>query len=306
MTTDRILLTQNGEPVDFHINQMDRSASYDKKHVYASRFKVRTEEPLAKGSKVQLTVRRQVEAYNGLQMQKDYQQEFTVVSEVYAIGTDSIVEVAKDGERTITVHAFPAAAAQGMKVTAKSIIGTIASVTDEATFDANGEAHLTIKGKVGGQTALVLNLENSSVNTRSVIMVEDPSMLPVYAPTASHISGTYVREDEAVTLSCETKDAVIWYTTDGTCPCDENGTRVRYTAPISITKAVTIRAYAVKGDDASRVATFNYDLYNPVGISETTATEEAETWYTVGGVKLGKRPTTKGVYIVNGQKVVVK
>ena len=124
---------------------------------------MRTESPLASGSKVQLTVRRQVEAYNGLQMQKDYQQEFTVVREVYAIGTDSIVEVPRGGERTVVVHAFPAQAAAGMKVTAKSVIGTIAMVTEEAIFDANGEARLTVTGKVGGQTALLLTLDGIEV-----------------------------------------------------------------------------------------------------------------------------------------------
>ena len=115
-----------------------------------------------------------------------------------------------------------------------------------------------------------------------------------------------MKEGEAVTLSCDTKDATIWYTTDGTCPCDENGTRVKYTSPISITKAVTIRAYAVKGDDASRVVTFNYGIYDPVGISDAAATEEAEVWYTVGGVRLATKPTAKGVYIQNGKKVVIK
>ena len=306
LTTERLMLSQNRQPLTCTISQQNRSKAYNSKDTYVSRIKVKTNTPLASGSKVQLTVRRQVEAYNGLQMQKDYQQEFTVVREVYAIGTDSIVEVAKGEERTITIHAFPASAAQGMKVTAKSVIGTIATVTGEATFDANGEAHLTVTGKVGGQTALFLSLENSKVTAQSVIMVEDPSLLPVYAPTASHISGTYLMEDEKVTLSCETKDAVIWYTTDGTCPCDENGTRHQYTAPISITEAVTIRAYAVKGDDVSRVVTFTYGIYDPVGIRETTTTEEAETWYTVGGVRLATKPTAKGVYIVNGKKVVVK
>lgn len=306
LTTDRILLSQNGQPLTCTINQQDRRKAYNSNDTYVSRIKVKTETPLANGSKVQLTVRRQVEAYNGLQMQKDFQQEFAVVREVYAIGTEPTVEVAREGERVITVHAFPAGAAVGMKVKAQTTIGTIATVTDEATFDASGEAHLTVTGKVGGQTALLLTLENSKVTAQSVIMVDDPSMLPVYAPTASHISGSYVPKGEAVTLSCDTKDATIWYTTDGTCPCDENGTRVKYTSPISITKAVTIRAYAVKGDDASRVVTFNYGIYDPVGISDAAATEEAEVWYTVGGVRLATKPTAKGVYILNGKKVVLK
>ena len=31
-----------------------------------------------------------------------------------------------------------------------------------------------------------------------------------------------------------------------------------------------------------------------------------ETWYTLDGRKLQEKPTTKGVYIQNGRKVVVK
>ena len=305
LTTERLILSQNGEQVPCRIEQQDRSQSYDKKAVYASRVKVRAESPLANGSKVQLTVRRQVEAYNGLQMQKDYQQEFTVVREVYSIGTDSIVEVAKGEERTITVRAFPAEAAQGMKVTAKSLIGTIATVTGEATFDANGEAHLTVTGKVGGQTALLLTLENSKVTAQSVIMVEDPSLLPVYAPTASHISGTYLPAGERVTLSCDTKDAVIWYTTDGTCPCDENSTRKKYTAPITVTEAVSIRAYAVKGDNVSRVVTFNYGIYDPVGIKSVIADKDApDTYFSPNGIQL--RSPQKGVNIIRKKGGIIE
>ena len=308
LTADRILLSQNGQSVAYHINQLDRSKAYDSSDTYVSTIKVKTDTPLAYGSKVQLTVRREVEAYNGLQMQHDYQQEFAVVREVYAIGTDSIVEVARGEERIITVHAFPASASQGMKLIAKSLLGTIATVTGEATFDANGEAHLVVRGKVGGETALLLGLENSKVTSHSVIMVEDPSMLPVYAPTASHFSGTYIEAGEKVALSCETKGATIWYTTDGTCPCDENGTRVKYTVPITVTQPITIRAYAVKGDKVSRVVSFNYNIYDPVGIDEISPSDDEveESWYSVSGVKLGAKPNQKGVYILNGNKVVVK
>ena len=306
LTAERLTLTQDGQLLPCRIEEQNRSLSYDKKDAYVSRVKVRTESPLASGSKVQLTVRRQVEAYNGLQMQKDYQQEFTVVREVYAIGTDSIVEVPRGGERTVVVHAFPAQAAAGMKVTAKSVIGTIAMVTEEAIFDANGEARLTVTGKVGGQTALLLTLENSKVAAQSVIIVEDASLLPVYTPTASLISGVSVRDGETVALSCDTEDAIIWYTTDGSCPCDENGTRVKYTEPIVITQPVTIRAYAVKGDAVSRVASFSYGIFDPSGIHSPTVGDESDPWYSVRGVRLNKKPARKGVYISGRRKVAVR
>ncbi len=297
LTAERLTLVQDGRLLPCRIEQQNRSLSYDKKDAYVSRVKVRTDSPLASGSKVQLTVRRQVEAYNGLQMQKDYQQEFTVVREVYAVGTDSIVEVARGGERTVIVHAFPAQAAAGMKLTAKSMISTIATVTEEATFDANGEARLTVTGKVGGQTALLLTLENAKVKAQSVIQVDDPSTLPVYAPTASHISGTFVAKGEAVTLHTDTEDATIWYTTDGSCPCDENGSRKQYTAPLPVEQTVTIRAYAVKDGETSRVVTFTYGVYDPVAVeSEELQPAAADSYYSTGGVKQNR--LRKGVNIV--------
>ena len=115
-----------------------------------------------------------------------------------------------------------------------------------------------------------------------------------------------MKEGETVALSCDTEDAVIWYTTDGSCPCDENGTRVKYTEPIVITAPVTIRAYAVKDEAASRVVSFTYGIIETVGIGMPSVEKQPEEWYTVGGVKLNGKPVTKGLYISNGHKRVVK
>ena len=41
------------------------------------------------------------------------------------------------------------------------------------------------------------------------------------------------------------------------------------------------------------------------GIAETTGTQ-ADAWYTIGGQRLQGKPSTKGLYIVNGKKVIVK
>ena len=42
------------------------------------------------------------------------------------------------------------------------------------------------------------------------------------------------------------------------------------------------------------------------GISELTNSQTNEGAYTINGVKMEKMPTQKGVYIVNGKKVVIK
>ena len=37
-----------------------------------------------------------------------------------------------------------------------------------------------------------------------------------------------------------------------------------------------------------------------------TDSEIIDTWYTIGGQKLNKKPTRKGLYLQNGKKVVIK
>ena len=61
----------------------------------------------------------------------------------------------------------------------------------------------------------------------------------------------------AVTLSTETPDATVYYTTDGTTPTE---TSTKYTSPITINEAVSIKAIAVKaGLDNSEISSFNYN-----------------------------------------------
>lgn len=42
------------------------------------------------------------------------------------------------------------------------------------------------------------------------------------------------------------------------------------------------------------------------GIEADSQTATSNVWYTISGQKLSKRPTTSGVYIRNGKKLVVK
>lgn len=175
-----ISVTKGGKTLDGHISLLNAEAGYQKPDVkYASRLAFVPKERLQFNEKVVLTVRRQVESYAGLQMESDYQQEFTVANDTLPIE--------------------------------------------------------------GGTTPV------------------DSTAMVVATPTASRISGTTVSPGATVTLSCATEGATIWYTTDGTCPCDENGSRRRYAAPIVINGHLLLKAYAVKGVmQESEVATFEY------------------------------------------------
>ena len=65
-----------------------------------------------------------------------------------------------------------------------------------------------------------------------------------------------------VFLSCETEGAIIYYTLDGSCPCDENAQRYVYDGtPIVINESVTIRMMAVAdGMVESEIAEYIYTV----------------------------------------------
>ena len=200
LTRANISVTKGGKTVDGTLQLMDAEAGYQKPDVkYASRVAFIPAQPLEFNERVVLTVRRTVESYAGLQMESDFQQEFTVVNDT-------------------------------------------------------------------------LPVERDTTQVDSTAMI-------VATPTASRISGTTVSRGATVTLSCATEGATIWYTTDGTCPCDENGTRQRYVAPIVINDHLVLKAYAVKGVmQESAIATFEYFVQGS-DMAVTTSAAGYATFY---------------------------
>ncbi len=64
-----------------------------------------------------------------------------------------------------------------------------------------------------------------------------------------------------ITLSCDTTDATIYYTTDGSDPTTSSTKQTYLDTPITITQKTTIKAYAVKSDmTASAVTEITYSL----------------------------------------------
>lgn len=76
-------------------------------------------------------------------------------------------------------------------------------------------------------------------------------------PTFTPEAGTYYEAQE-VAISCNTADATIYYTLDGSDP-DENSEI--YTEPISVEESMTIKAIAMKeGYESSNIATAEYTI----------------------------------------------
>ena len=297
ITKDNIRLTQGTTPLDYYLEPQDVGTAWKGEAHYVRRLYLRPQTPFTPGEKLTLTVSREVESYTGLQMQNDYQQEFTVVSEVRQLGVDSLVEVPLTGDRTFSVLAFPGAAAQGKRLIATIQTGYIASTVAIGEFDENGIARITLHGDNTGTSRLTLQLEGTDITTSTLLEVVGAESMPVATPTASRISGTSVMRGETVALYCDTEGATIWYTLDGTCPCDENGTRQRYTEPIAINSQTTLRAYAVKGDmQESRVATFEYYIIGANGLDSTTSSPSASAYYAPNGQR--RQQPQRGINIV--------
>ena len=132
-------------------------------------------------------------------------------------------------------------------------------------------------------------------------VMETAVMETVETPEFSVASGA-VNSGTEVTITCATEGAKIYYTTDGSEPTTSS---TEYTAAISVTTAVTLKAIAVKsGMNNSAVASASYTIKGTVATPEfsvasgevdsgtsvtiTCATEGAKIYYTTDG----SEPTT--------------
>lgn len=262
MTVDNIFATVGGEKVKGAVTLLNEEAAYEGEgESYVSKVRFVPTTPFLTTDEVVLTVSRKVKSYAGIQMENDYTQAFDIEKEVKTIVVDSLIKVPYTGDRSIVVSALPYDAAIGKKVVVRSSSPMIAAVSaDTLTLDENGQATLTLSGELPGAAALTLTLQDADVTGTSTIQVVDESQIYTAKPVASRASGTAVYRNTEIALSTETPNAVIYYTTDGSCPCDE-ATRLVYEKPIAITADMTIKAIAVgEGMFESEVAEFNYTI----------------------------------------------
>ena len=145
----------------------------------------------------------------------------------------------------------------GLKILAVASSDFYASIS--LVNDITGEdgiATFAVEGLLPGTTKLTLSVENTSLSVSIPLLVTHKENRPE-RPTAKigEISLTAaspkenfvtVRSGETMTLSCGTDGAVIYYTTDGTCPCQNTASRMRYTDPITITENTKFRIAAYK------------------------------------------------------------
>ena len=110
---------------------------------------------------------------------------------------------------------------------------------------------ISCSSEADNNAALIGILNSSKGNSGT------PVMQTVATPAFSVASGAVV-SGTSVTITCSTEGAKIYYTTDGTKP---TASSTEYTAAISVTAAVTLKAIAVKsGMNNSAVASASYTI----------------------------------------------
>ena len=257
INVDNIIVSQNGENFAGTITLLDEEQTYlDNTKTYVSKVRFNPLIEFSANEKVTLKVSRKVKSYTGMQMEADYIQTFDIAKEVKSIKADSIVILSYDSSKEIEVEILPAEAAVGKFLIVESISPTIASIArDTIKIGENGKINVTITGELPGNAAINFTIDSTDISATTLVKVVNK----VEEPQASIKSGTAVYYGTKISLNCNTEDAVIYYTLDGSCPCDDNA--IKYSEPITIDKNTIIKALAVSIDGIeSEIVEFQYTL----------------------------------------------
>lgn len=257
-TEGSITVLRNGMEEKGSIKMVNAEKDPYEDREFVSKVKFVPERSFNLTDNVVVTVHKGVESYCGMKMAEDYTQTVVIEPEIRAIEVDSVTDVIYGNKGEIVVSVIPAEAANGKTLYVNSSSQTIASTNNtETVIGKDGKAVITINGNLPGCAALVFSMTETDITAEMKVNV---AMAPTQAamPKASIESGTVVEPGTKVTLSTTTENATIYYTTDGSCPCDESS-RMLYDKPIEINDNVTIKAVAVKdGYEDSDIATFVY------------------------------------------------
>lgn len=271
LTTENIMVLADENVVEGTIELLDEEISYEgKTDKYASKIRFNAKEPFST-EEVTLIVKNRVKSYAGIRMQDDYQQTFTIEQEIKLIVCDSVVSVGYGNASMLTVSVLPAPASKGKMLTVKTSSPMILGVeTEKVTIGNDGKAEIAVSGKLPGTAALTFTVEGTDKTAMTIANVEQNLIKTVVTPKASIASGSNVEKGTAITLTCETEGSTIYYTLDGTCPCENTSSVIRYDGtPIVINETTTIKAIAyAEGMYESEVATFVYTINNGSGIDE--------------------------------------
>ena len=136
--------------------------------------------------------------------------------------------------------------------TTEGIEGSITSTTARTHS-------VTFKGITANTTSITIVFKattGSNVRLDDIVLTGLQLPSAVKTPVISLASGTYFGT-QSVRITCETADAKIYYTLDGTEPTSAS---TLYTSAIPISETTTLKAIAIKDNESSNVATAEYTI----------------------------------------------
>ncbi len=140
------------------------------------------------------------------------------------------------------------------------------------------------------------NYGTSQANTNEVYLYTRASNA-VQPPVFSPVPGIY-NVDIAVTISCATDGATIYYTTDGSEPSAANGTE--YTGEMVVSESTTFKAIAIKDNNASSVVTAAYTIQKSTDIETVTLTYSEPFTAGIGSFTINNESGFSPVWSLDG------
>lgn len=280
LNTENITMMVDGKNVEGTIELLNEEVSSEgETETFVSKARFNAVKPFD-ATEVTVMVNNRVKSYAGIRMQDNYRQTFTIEQEIKQIVSDSIVTVGYGNTSTFVVSVLPASASKGKTLTVKTSSPMILGVeTEQVTISNDGKAEIAVSGNLPGTAALTFSVEGTDKTAMTIANVEQIVVKTVAIPKASIASGTAVDKGTAITLSCETEGATIYYTLDGSCPCENTDARKVYDGtPIIINETVTIKAMAMAPDMyESDIAEFTY-LVDATGIDDISVNNQIQIY----------------------------
>ena len=260
LTSENIRVMAGEKAVEGTVELLNEEVSYEgNEEKFASKVRFNAAAPFD-ASEVTLMVSNRVKSYAGIRMQDDFSQTFTIEPEVQKIVCDAEASIEYGGQGELTVQVLPAVASAGKTLKVKSSSVMILSTdVEELTLDSDGKASLKVGGELPGAAAITYSVDGYDLSATTMVNVEQVQLIPD-RPLASIASGSALLKGTQITLSCPTSGAEIYYTTDGSCPC-EAGAKKYDGTPITISESTTLKIMAVgKKGDESEIVTYTYTI----------------------------------------------
>ena len=277
LTIENISVMQAGKPVDGSIILLDEETSYEgETETFASKVRFNAVQPFSE-KEVTILVNNRVKSYAGIRMQDNFMQTFSTEQEIKQIICDSLTTVGYGEYATMMISVLPSSASKGKTLHVINSSPQILGIeTETMTIGNDGGVELVVSGQLPGIATLTISLEGTDKTATAIVKVVKDDYQTVATPTASIASGTVVEKGTKVQLFCATEGATIYYTLDGSCPCDDTDGRMIYDGtPIVINKSIIIKAMAVHPDMyESKVAEFVYSVEGDDAIKEVTISNQ--------------------------------